>query len=43
MKKSYFVLEGSFLLEVLKRAQGGEDADMLLAEIYANSEQQGKK
>jgi hypothetical protein len=34
----WWVISGEFLIELLRRAQAGEDPDLLYAEAYANSE-----
>lgn len=34
----YHVIGGSHLLELLQRANDGEDADLIFAELWANSE-----
>jgi hypothetical protein len=34
----WWVIHGDSLLDVLHRARAGEDPDMLIAELYANSD-----
>jgi hypothetical protein len=33
----WWVISGEMLMELLRRAAGGEDVDLLYAEAYANS------
>ena len=33
----WWVISGEMLMEILRRAANGEDADLLYAETYANS------
>lgn len=34
----WHVIAGDHLLELLRRAQAGEDADLIFAELWANAE-----
>jgi hypothetical protein len=41
MTARWWVIEGEFLMSLLRRAHKGEDPDLLYAEAYANSDTEG--